>query len=115
MPSISIEEHELLDFFGVEPTIKCAESSWPYNEYLYSLTRGSTSVSFTIEPAWNDLRITLKNREVTFYELRALDSQDAFYRNDNGRETLEIVLADGNRLWLGLYPNVTIHHDFINR
>lgn len=112
MTFVTVEELDLLGFFGVEPTVTYPDTPWPYNEFVYSLTCGSTSVSFAIEPAYKDLRIILKNGDLKFYELNAVALEDVSYRNDNGRETLEILLKDGDRIWFGLFPTVAINHDF---
>lgn len=112
MSYVTVEELDLLGFFGVEPEVLDPDIPWPYNRFVYSLICGSTSVFFALEPAHKELRIILKNGDVKFYELNAVAIEDVCYRNDNGRETLEIIFGDGDRMWFGLYPQVAINHDF---
>ena len=105
---ISAKEVELLSFFEVEPKKTDADIPWPYNHFLYEVTRGDLCMSCAIEPASKDVRITLKRSGETLYELRATNVEDVRYHNDNSREALEIALTDREKLWVTVKPKITI-------
>jgi hypothetical protein len=54
----------------------------------------------------------LKSDGVLLYELNATAVEDVKYHNDKGQESLEIILAGRNSLWLRIKPQVSITHTF---
>ncbi len=108
MPQTSVTELDLLGFFGGEPTSSGEDIPWYYRESEYAVDCAGTSVTLTIHPACCDVQIILKRNSVTFYELKAEQIEDVRHHHDSGRETIEIVFSESNRLWLRLYPCVRI-------
>ena len=110
MADITIEELDLLGFFSVEPTRLDPDVPWPYNDFAYAVERGGFSLSFAIAPAYRDVRIVLTSGSETTYELTAVGVEDVRYHKDGARETLEIVVTPRERLWLRIWPSISIRH-----
>jgi len=108
---IKAEEIELLSFFEVEPKRLDKDVPWPYNDFLYEIQRGDLSLSFSVAPAYKDIRIILKKGEIQLYELNAVGVEDIRYHNDKGREAVEIVINKTDRLWLRVKPEIKFTHE----
>lgn len=108
---ISAGETDLLSFFEVEPTPYDVGIPWPYNDFLYEVTRGDVSLSFAIEPASKDVRIIAKRNGEQFYELNAMGIDDVLYHKDQWGEILEIVVNARDRLQLRVKPRIVITHE----
>jgi hypothetical protein len=111
MSVIRAEEIELLSFFEVEPRRLDKDVPWPYNDFLYEVQRGDLSLSFSVAPAYKDVRIILKKDETQLYELNAVGVEDVIYHNDKGREAVEIVINETDRLWLRVKPEIKLTHE----
>jgi len=111
MNYVSVEELELLTFFGVEPKRLDANVPWPYNDFLYEVDQGEMSLSFALAPAYRDVRIVWKSGSVALYELNAVGVEDVRYHNDSGRETIEVVISQRDKLWLRILPKIQIGHE----
>lgn len=111
MNVITATELDLLTFFEVEPKKLDPDISWPYNDFLYEVVRDDLSLSFSVAPAYKDIRIIFKKGEVVLYELNAVGVEDLKYHNDKGRETLEIVIHEEDILWLCLKPTIYLKHE----
>ncbi len=111
MNVIKAEEIELLSFFEVEPKRLDKDVPWPYNDFLYEIQRGDLSLSFSVAPAYKDIRIILKKGEIQLYELNAVGVEDIRYHNDKGREAVEIVINKTDRLWLRVKPEIKFTHE----
>jgi len=111
MDYVSVEELELLGFFGVEPKRLDADVAWPYSEFLYEVNQREMSLSFVLAPAYKDVRIVWKAGSVALYELNAVGVEDVKYHNDSGRETLEVIISQQDKLWLCIFPNIQINHE----
>jgi hypothetical protein len=59
---IRAEELDLLTFFEVEPTRVDPHVPWPYNDFLYQVTRSDLDVSFAVAPAYRDVLLIVKRR-----------------------------------------------------
>ena len=107
----SAEELDLLGFFGMEPKRMDVDVPWPYNDFLYEVQVGDLSLSFAIAPACKDVRIILKAGNRVVYELNAVGVDDVKYHNDNGRETLEVVISTRDRLWVRVTPTIQLSQE----
>jgi hypothetical protein len=115
MSDISATESELLRFFEVVPTLSDPNDPWVYNDALYELSRGDLRLSFAVAPANKDVRITLTRGSDKLYELNALAVQDVKYRDDGGRESVEVVLTELDRMLLFLKPAIELLHELGDR
>jgi len=115
MSSLQVEELELLSFFGKEPEIADPGIPWPYNAYVYDVTRDNSALYFEQSPSYRDLRIVLKRGGSTIYELHANGIEDLKYHKDNARESLEIVLSSRDTLWLTLDPTIAVSQELAER
>ena len=110
MSPISAEEHELLSFFEVEPTIGDKEQEWPYNDYSYCVTRGELSLVVSVAPYYRDVEVRLSSANGEIYGLTALAVEDLRYRRDFGVERLEIVLTPEEIIQIVINPSIVIEH-----
>ena len=110
MSYITAEEIELLTFFEVEPKARHTNGPWPYNDFLYEVQQGDIALTFSIDPAYKDLRLAMRFRTQTTYELIATGIEDIKYHNDSGRETLEVLITPTDRLLLRIKPRIEINH-----
>ncbi len=110
MSYITAEEWELSSLFGVEPKRLDPGVPWPYNDFVYEVQQSEMSLSVAVAPACKDVRIILKSGSVSLYELNAVKVSDMKYHNDNGRETLEVIITPRDRLWLRVHPSIYISH-----
>jgi hypothetical protein len=107
---ITANDLDLLTFFEVEPTPRDADIPWPYNDYLYETTRGDYRISFSVAPAYKDVRCILSlNGEVT-YELNAVGVEDIRYSKDPSGELLEVIVSAREAVTIRLRPAVRIDH-----
>ena len=70
MPTLTVQEWELLSFFEVEPELQ-DDAPWAYNDALYTVHQGSLKFTFALAPAYCDVRIILAYGETRIYELNA--------------------------------------------
>ncbi len=110
MSTISASELDLLTFFESEPTFLDPKDPWPYTDAAYSVIRGDLELSFSVAPAYKDVRIVLKREAETLYELNAVGVLDVKYHYDSGRETLETAFVNGGSLFLKLKPAISLSH-----
>jgi len=115
MRSVSVDELELLTFFEVEPTKVDSDIPWIYNELAYEYSQDDYLLVFVIAPSYKDVRLIMKHSGLNLYELNALGVEDVKYHNDRGRETLEVVVNDQDRLWIRLKPELSIKHEVTER
>ena len=111
MSAISATALDLLTFFEVEPTLLDPNDPWPYTDAAYSVSQGVFDLSFAVAPAYKDVRIVLKVGGAALYELTALGVVDVKYHEDNGRESLEVVTSESDRLFLRLKPTISLSHE----
>ena len=107
---ISATDLDLLTFFETEPTARDEGTPWPYNDFAYVDWQNDFVLTFSVAPAYKDVRIVLARAEVTVYELNALSVEDVLYQREKGREILEIIVNSRDRLSLSLKPGVSIAH-----
>jgi hypothetical protein len=108
---ITAEELELLTLFEVEPKKLDPNMPWSYNKLLYEVRQGDISLFFSVDPAYQDVRIHIRRGEVQLYELDAHEVQDVRYHDDRGWESLEIVVNSRDSISLHLKPVVRILHE----
>ncbi len=107
-----MEEHELLTFFEVEPTLAHADTPWPYNDYLYEIQQGDVSLSCAIAPFHKDIRIILRMTSCKLYELNNMGGvKDIRYQNKNSDETLEIIFDENDWIVLRVQPEIELFHN----
>ena len=59
------EEHELLSFFEVEPTLLDKNSPYYYNQITYDVHSEGEHVKVELSPSYDELIITWKQRDIT--------------------------------------------------
>jgi len=109
MSKLTVEELDLLTFFECEPKRLDEGIPWPYNDFTYEYEGGKWSISFSIAPAYRDVRIVLRCEGVAVYELNAVEVSDVAYERAYGKETLTVDLNERDRLILVLKPSISIN------
>lgn len=108
MKPISAEEHQFLSFFEVEPVSRDRDEPWQYNDSVYTVHRDGLTLTFAIDPAYKDIRITLTKEESQFYDLSLTGVDDVLYHKDSNKESLECILTDNHSILLSLKPHIRI-------
>jgi hypothetical protein len=108
--SFSVDEYDLLGFFEVTPTPIDRDISWAYNDSAYEVSRNGVHLIFVVTPVSRDVRIKLKVGERLIYELNATGIHDVKHHREKGRESLELILAPQDSLWIRLNPEISINH-----
>ncbi len=106
---LSINEHDLVQFFSNLPTQLDEGVPWEYNDSVYEASDSRIHVSFAVSPAARDVRILLSVDGICIYELNAMGVDDISYRREKGRESVEVIVAHGHSVWLTVKPQVLLH------
>jgi hypothetical protein len=110
MNAITVSELEMLTFFEGQPTLRDQDVPWPYNEFLYKVSREDLSLSFALAPAYRSVNIILTQGEITLYEMSATGVEDVRYHSDKGREVIEVAICEKDKLWLRVKPSISLSH-----
>lgn len=111
MTSVTVEEVELLSFFGVVPKLRDPGEPWIYNDALYEASVEGSSVSFALAPSYKDVRLIVTSNDTAIYEFNGVGVHDVRYHSDGGRETLEVQINERDRLWLKIRPSIRVQHE----
>jgi hypothetical protein len=111
MPMVSVKEWELLSFFEVEPELLEPGEAWDANDAAYTVVRGELELSFAIAPWHRDVRIVLSHRRERVYELNTMSVVDVVYRQEQGVETLTVILTARDTITLRVKPRIELEHD----
>lgn len=109
MNLLSVNELDLLEFFGTEPTPLDADICWKYNDSVYEVKESDLCLTFAITPASRDVRIRLLWQNRAIFELNAVDVDDVRVLGERRRRVLEVHLSTGNIVWLHVKPSITLH------
>jgi hypothetical protein len=107
---ISVDEYDLLEFFGTIPAQCDAGLPWMYNDSAYEVTDGNTQMSFALVPSSKDVRILLKKGDSSLYELNAMSVDDVKLHDDKRCKSLEVIVSPRESIWLRLKPTIFITH-----
>ncbi len=72
MHNISVEEWQLLSFFEVEPQRSDPLSPWLYDDSVYVVINGDTTLSCAIHPAYRDVRLILTVQDKQTFEFNSM-------------------------------------------
>lgn len=108
MDFITADENGLRAFFGQAPKKLEAAMPWCFDDLVYEYEAGPLTLSFAVAPFQKDVRLILKYRGVTYYELNGVGVEDVVLRCERSVETLDIELDDGECTRLRLKPNVSV-------
>ena len=112
---ISATELELLQFFEVKPSTNDPDSPWDYNDWLYQVSVQGIHLTFSIAPAYKDVRLMIYLENRVLYELISIGVEDVVFHESPDREVLEIRLTERNRLFLQLRPQIEITQQLSER
>ena len=105
---LSVNEDDLLYFFGASPVEFEPGLPWAYNDSVYEIAETQTHLSFAIAPAVRDVRIVITVGGVRILEFNAMGIKDLMYHKEKRLESLEVLIAPGNSLWLSTTPHISI-------
>jgi hypothetical protein len=108
------DEYALVGFFGGLPRLREEEVPWQYNDACYAVSDDGHELTFAIAPSYRDVRVrmTAIGTDVCLFEFHAAPIQDIRVHRDKVRESLEVVIAPGNSLWLVLAPKISLLQEF---
>lgn len=103
---ITAEEHELLEFFGVEPEVPDAEwgGGWDYLGATYKVDVGEVHVEFGVNPYHSDVSLVVTRADQYLLNFVAHNVDDVRVIAEQQYEALEIRLGEHESLILRLRP-----------
>src|SRR5262245_10415344 len=108
MDEITATELDLLDCFGDEPQLRDPGVTWHDNGATYEVEVDGWAVSFTIEPAFRELRLTLQRGGQRVLELTANSFTDLRVVDEPGRDAIEVQLSERGWFMLQVRPAVEV-------
>jgi hypothetical protein len=108
MDEITASELDLLACFGVEPQLRDPGVPWQDNSATYEVEVDGVAVSFTIEPAFRELRLTIRRREQRLLELTANSFTDIRVIDEHDRSAIEVQLSERGWFMLQVRPTVEL-------
>lgn len=107
MNSISIDECDLLDFFGSDHVSRQFGDAWFDSDSLYKHEQpDGLTVTCAVHPIHKDARITLSLRGVVHYDWQATALADICFEREN--KCLAFTTQTGDKLTLTLAPRILI-------
>lgn len=106
--NITANEEQLEEFFGVKGKPLDINMQWPFNEYLYEVSRDGMELSVSIHPTLKDVRIILAKDENTIFESNRMAIQDITIETDGDAQSLVIHGANNQYLLIRVEPNIQI-------
>jgi hypothetical protein len=105
-------ELEMLACFGVEPRLLDTRDPWCYNEATYTVEVDGLSVSFTVAPSYQDVRLIVQRGDEDVFELNAVGVVDVRVIDQPGVDAVEVVFTHKSCLKLQLRPTFEITQSF---
>lgn len=117
------QPHELIALFEGDPEYPYTdadkragtetdwEKSWPYTRLIFRLARNGRSVSFDVEPGYEQVRLKIVEQGSETVDLLLRRVVGMGIAITNGRELLRLDFGDsfrGGSLWLRLKPDISI-------
>jgi hypothetical protein len=112
MHDITATELQMLECFGVEPQVLDPNEPWCYNDALYLVELDGLSISFAVQPAYQDVRLIVHRGEQRLYELNAVGVRDVLVLDEPERDIVEVRLSEQEWLRLQLRPSFEITQGF---
>ncbi len=111
---ITATEYELLEFFGVEPTLSDPDNpgGWYYNCAVYRIGSGCFAIEFEVSPSYGDVSVVVRNGESKWFEFSARNVDDVRVLADPSWEAVEISLRKGSKILMKTRPNLEITQSF---
>ncbi len=101
---ISVQEYELLEFFGVEPQLVDHDIPWTYNDATYHLEMPDVATTFTVSPSYGDVTLVIRRgaEEIVHFSARQVD--DIRLVADANYEALQIDLGKNGQVTVRIRP-----------
>jgi len=106
MKIVSVEDFELLGFFEIEPEMDDPNDSWSYNDSVYTVQQGDICLTFAIHPSYKDVRIIIKHKNNTIYEINTMGVNDVVLHEEKNKEMLEIIIDKKESVIVKIKPNI---------
>ena len=109
MTVLSVEEHDLFEFFGCEHVSRAFGTEWFDSDSLYKYQQpDGLTVTCAVHPIHKDARITLSNHGQVYYDWQATALADIVY--DREQKCLRFSTKAGDTLTLRILPKIEISH-----
>ncbi len=106
---LSVNEWELVSFFGKEHVSRDYGTEWYDSDSLYEKEFDSGfKLSFAIHPIHKDIRLCMTLNDHIFYDWQAVDVQDICYIEETKRTLLKIKINNTDYLELVVEPELRI-------
>ncbi len=102
--AISVEDYQLLEFFGVEPQLADRHLPWTYNDATYHVQVADIATTFTVSPSYGDVTLNVHRgaEEMVHFSARRVD--DIRIVADANYEALQIDLGKNGQVTVRLRP-----------
>lgn len=106
--ALSVDEYDLVGFFGCLPKQQDSDVPWQYNDSTYEVADSVLHLSFAIAPAYRDVRLLITIGSTIVFELNAMGVEDVRVRSEKGRPSLEVMVTPTHSPWLSLKPQIML-------
>ena len=109
MAALSLQEQDLLDFFGSPHVDREFGTHWFDSDSLYRHVQSDgLTVTCAVHPIHKDARITLSSHGQTHYDWQATGLADIVY--DRDEKSLRFITETGDTLTLRVTPHIAVSH-----
>ncbi len=105
---LSVDEYDLVGFFGCLPKQEESDVPWQYNDSAYEVADSVLHLSFAIAPAYRDVRLLITVASTIVFELTAMGVEDVRVSSEKGRTSLEVTVTPTHSIWLSLKPQIML-------
>jgi hypothetical protein len=105
---LAVTESDLNRFFGVVPDKMDADVPWPYGGLTFNFAGANSHGSFFLMPSHKHVELSIHSSGELIYQLAAPRISDLRVLPGSAHDTLEISIADKDRIFIRLSPSVLI-------
>ena len=110
--SISVKEEDLERVFRVRGKLLDKNMKWPNNDYLYEVVQDELNFSFSIQPAFMDIRIKMEYKKNTICDLNYGNIEDIAVLQDGLGLYLFVKLPNDVRIKIRRTPSIYIEYGY---
>jgi hypothetical protein len=105
-------ELQMLACFGVQPELLDPNAPWSYNDALYRAELDGFVVSFAVQPAYRDVRVTITRANQRLFEFNAVGVEDVHVIDEPGIDAVNVSLSPNAWYRIQLRPRLEIIQGF---
>lgn len=108
LKTITANEEDIEKIFSVKGKLLDKNMQWPYNDYLYDIEQDDLGLSFSIQPAFGDVRVKLEYRNNVLCDLNFKEVEDVVAMEDDAGPYLLIKVTDTDSLTVRRTPSILV-------